>query len=129
MSHPHPPSLVFWQDLNPFLVPLLAPTEVSQKVLIIDGGMTAYHIWDAIATTPSLSALSHVDMKGADFLFPAKIDTDPHERSKMMEIMASRVRGFRRDAKVMDERGVDKSSGARRLRIARVIYPIRTRFH
>jgi glycine/D-amino acid oxidase-like deaminating enzyme len=51
-------------------------------------------------------------MKGADFFFPSPIEEDKSQTSKMMEIMASGVRGFRRDPTIIQERGVDEGYGA-----------------
>ena len=73
--------------------------------------MTAYHIWDAIAASPGLAELSGVRMKGADFFFPGPVENDPHETNKMLEIMSSGVRGFRRDANIIKEQSIDKSFG------------------
>ena len=74
--------------------------------------MVAYHIWDAIAASSALSELSGVRMKGADFFFPSKIEEDMEQMSKMLELMSSGVRGFRRDAEIIKERNVDESYGA-----------------
>ncbi|KAI0102457.1 nucleotide-binding domain-containing protein [Nemania sp. FL0031] len=74
--------------------------------------MTAYHIWDAIASIPSLSQESGVRMMPSDFFFLDKIENDPHESSKMAEIKASGVRGFYRGADIIEDRGVDPSYGA-----------------
>lgn len=51
-------------------------------------------------------------MKGADFFFPVPIEKDPNQLSKMLEIMSSGVRGFRRDASIIKERGINPSYGA-----------------
>ena len=69
--------------------------------------MEAYHIWDAIAASKELSEVSGVRMKGADFFFPRSIEEDAQQMSKMLEIMSSGVRGFRRDAGIIKERYVD----------------------
>ncbi len=74
--------------------------------------MTAYHIWDAIASIPSLSRESGVRMMPSDFFFPENVDEDPRQYSKMAEIMASGVRGFYRGSDIIDDRGVDPSYGA-----------------
>jgi D-amino-acid oxidase len=74
--------------------------------------IVAYHIWDAIAASKSLSELAGVRMKGADFFFPAPIEEDMHEMSKMLEILGSGIRGFRRDPAIIQERRVSKSYGA-----------------
>ena len=74
--------------------------------------MVSYHIWDAIAAVPELAAASGVRMKGADFFFPYPVEHDLAQLHKMREIMASGVRGFRRDARLAEERRVDPSYGA-----------------
>ncbi|KAK8038793.1 hypothetical protein PG993_007204 [Apiospora rasikravindrae] len=74
--------------------------------------MTAYHIWDGIASIPGLSDASGVRMMPSDFFFPAPVETDAAQHSKMVEIMASGVRGFYHGADLMTERDVDPSYGA-----------------
>ncbi|KAI1471013.1 FAD dependent oxidoreductase [Daldinia caldariorum] len=74
--------------------------------------MTAYHIWDGIASIPALSEASGVRMMPSDFFFPEPVESDKAQVSKMTEIMASGVRGFYRGADIIDERGVDPSYGA-----------------
>ncbi|KAM7212575.1 D-aspartate oxidase [Rhypophila decipiens] len=74
--------------------------------------MVAYHIWDAIAASKELSELAGVRMKCADFFFPVPVEQDPAQMSKMLEIIASGVRGFRRDPAIIAERRVDQNYGA-----------------
>lgn len=74
--------------------------------------IVAYHIWDAIAALGQLSEDSGVRMKGADFFFPCPIEDDMQQMSKMLEIMSSGIRGFRRDANIIRERGIDPAYGA-----------------
>ncbi|KAI1374723.1 FAD dependent oxidoreductase [Hypoxylon crocopeplum] len=74
--------------------------------------MTAYHIWDGIASIPALSEASGVRMMPSDFFFPDPVDSDKAQVEKMTEIMASGVRGFYRGADIIDERGVDPAYGA-----------------
>ncbi|KAI1132625.1 nucleotide-binding domain-containing protein [Nemania abortiva] len=74
--------------------------------------MTAYHIWDAIASIPSLSQESGVRMMPSDFFFLDKVESDPKQSSKMAEIMASGVRGFYRGSDIIEDRGIDPSYGA-----------------
>lgn len=74
--------------------------------------MTAYHIWDAIAAMPDLSDESGVRMMPSDFFFPDKIENDDAQHSKMLEIMASGVRGFYRGSDIIKERRVNPSYGA-----------------
>ncbi|KAI1389236.1 FAD dependent oxidoreductase [Hypoxylon trugodes] len=74
--------------------------------------MTAYHIWDGIASIPGFSDASGVRMMPSDFFFPEPVESDKAQVSKMTEIMASGVRGFYRGADIIDERGIDPSYGA-----------------
>ncbi|KAI0407997.1 nucleotide-binding domain-containing protein [Xylaria palmicola] len=74
--------------------------------------MTAYHIWDAIASNPALSQESGVRMMPSDFFFFDKIENDPAQYSKMAEIAASGVRGFYRGTDIIEDRGIDPSYGA-----------------
>ncbi|KAF2267221.1 nucleotide-binding domain-containing protein [Lojkania enalia] len=74
--------------------------------------MTAYHIWDGIASIPELSDASGVRMMPSDFFFPNEVEADPSQVSKMEEIMASGVRGFRRSLDILEERGINPSYGA-----------------
>ncbi|KAI1452277.1 FAD dependent oxidoreductase [Annulohypoxylon moriforme] len=74
--------------------------------------MTAYHIWDGIASIPSLSEASGVRMMPSDFFFPEPVESDKAQVEKMTEIMASGVRGFYKGADIIDERGIDPSYGA-----------------
>ncbi|ETS78669.1 hypothetical protein PFICI_08522 [Pestalotiopsis fici W106-1] len=74
--------------------------------------MTAYHVWDAIASIPVIGQESGVRMMPSDFFFPCPVEEDDAQYSKMMEIMASGVRGFYRGADLIDERRVDPSYGA-----------------
>ncbi|GAP83699.2 putative FAD dependent oxidoreductase [Rosellinia necatrix] len=74
--------------------------------------MTAYRIWDAIASIPALSQESGVRMMPSDFFFPENIENDAKQSSKMAEIMMSGVRGFYRGSDIIDDRGVDPSYGA-----------------
>ncbi|KAI2640978.1 FAD dependent oxidoreductase [Xylaria nigripes] len=74
--------------------------------------MTAYHIWDAIASNPALSRDSGVRMLPADFFFLDKIENDPGQYSKMLETVNAGVRGFHRGADIIEKRGIDKSYGA-----------------
>lgn len=74
--------------------------------------MVAYHIWDAIAASPELSELSGVRVKREDFFFPTNIEDDAVQMSKMFELASSGVRGFRRDATIIKERGVSDAYGA-----------------
>lgn len=74
--------------------------------------MTAYHVWDGIASIPALRDASGVRMMPSDFYFPENVDNDPAQRSKMTEIMASGVKGFYRGSDLIDERGIDPDYGA-----------------
>ncbi|KAK8053995.1 hypothetical protein PG996_013296 [Apiospora saccharicola] len=81
----------------------------------------SYHIWDAIAATAAASRnddrwsieRAGVRMKHVNFFFPEPVEANPGETAKMLEIMASGVRGFRRDAAaIMKERRVSRDYGA-----------------
>ncbi|EKG14390.1 FAD dependent oxidoreductase [Macrophomina phaseolina MS6] len=72
--------------------------------------MVAYHIWDALATADPTA--SGVRMKTADFFFPMPVEKDETQMAKMVELMASGVRGFRHDARIIEETGVDRTYGA-----------------
>ena len=75
--------------------------------------MIAYHIWDVIASSSDLAAeTTGVRIKSANFFFPENIETHPRELAKMLEISASGVRGFHRDANIIKERRVDEKYGA-----------------
>lgn len=74
--------------------------------------MTAYHIWDGIASVPALSEASGVRMMPSDFFFPDQVEKDDAQLAKMKEIMASGVRGFYRGSDLIDERNVDIAYGA-----------------
>lgn len=74
--------------------------------------MTAYHVWDAIASVPSLSQESGVRMMPSDFFFLEQIEKDAEQYAKMQEIMASGVKGFYRGSDIIDERGIDPAYGA-----------------
>ncbi|KAH7032386.1 nucleotide-binding domain-containing protein [Macrophomina phaseolina] len=73
--------------------------------------MAAYYIWDAIASYKPLAELSGVRMKPAGFFFPVPIEQDADQLSKMHEIMASGVRGFRRNTKIIQERRANVDYG------------------
>jgi len=75
--------------------------------------VVAYHIWDAIAASPELADESGVRMKGADFFFPCPIEEDMAQMSKMLEIMSAGIRGFRPDSRIIQERQINPSYGAK----------------
>ncbi|KAK8023169.1 nucleotide-binding domain-containing protein [Apiospora marii] len=80
----------------------------------------SYHIWDAIAAAAASRnddrwsiGRAGVRMKHVNFFFPEPVEANPAETAKMLEIMSSGVRGFRRDAAaIMQERRVSPSYGA-----------------
>jgi glycine/D-amino acid oxidase-like deaminating enzyme len=51
-------------------------------------------------------------MKEADFFFPVPVEQDSKQMSKMLEILSSGVRGFRRDLVIIKERRVNPAYGA-----------------
>ncbi|KZV88634.1 nucleotide-binding domain-containing protein [Exidia glandulosa HHB12029] len=73
--------------------------------------MIAYHVWDAISSTPGVAARSGVKMKPSCFFFPCAVEDDAAQAKKMREIMACGVRGFRRDVSIITEQGVDPTFG------------------
>lgn len=73
--------------------------------------MVTYHVWNAIASEPNIAKASGVSMKPGDFFFPCPIEDDAKELSKMKEIMASDVVGFRRDRNLIHKRRVDPRHG------------------
>ncbi|KAJ7141739.1 nucleotide-binding domain-containing protein [Mycena crocata] len=73
--------------------------------------MTAYHIWDGIASIPYLSQASGVRMLPSTFFFPTAVEKDPAQYSKMKETMASGIRGFRRDPRLVEERRCNRAYG------------------
>ncbi|ERF71806.1 hypothetical protein EPUS_01721 [Endocarpon pusillum Z07020] len=73
--------------------------------------MDAYHVYNALASEPNIAKASGVSMKSGDFFFPCPIEEDVEELSKMEEIMASGVVGFRRDRNLVQERLVDPRHG------------------
>ncbi|KAJ7176953.1 nucleotide-binding domain-containing protein [Mycena filopes] len=73
--------------------------------------MTSYHIFDALAAMPEVSKAAGIRMMPSDFFFPTAVENDPEQDSKMREIMASGVRGFRRDTRLIEERRCDPTYG------------------
>ncbi|KAI1788586.1 FAD dependent oxidoreductase [Ganoderma leucocontextum] len=74
--------------------------------------MVSYHIWDAIAAKPDLAREAGVSVKPSDFFFPFRVETDANQLSKMKEIAASGVRGFRHTPAIIKERDINKDYGA-----------------
>ncbi|KAF2180389.1 nucleotide-binding domain-containing protein [Zopfia rhizophila CBS 207.26] len=68
--------------------------------------MIAYHIWDGIASVPELGEAAGVRMKQSAFFFPKPVEEDPDQHEKMLEIIASGVRGFVRSPEILEKRGV-----------------------
>ncbi|KAJ7186150.1 nucleotide-binding domain-containing protein [Mycena filopes] len=73
--------------------------------------MTSYHIFDALAAIPEVSKAAGIRMMPSDFFFPTAVEKDPEQDSKMREIMASGVRGFRRDVRLIEERRCNPTYG------------------
>lgn len=73
--------------------------------------MDAYHAWDAIAAVPELQRASGVRMMPSGFFFPTAVENDAAQHAKMVEIVASGVRGFRRERRILEQRGVDPGYG------------------
>jgi glycine/D-amino acid oxidase-like deaminating enzyme len=51
-------------------------------------------------------------MMPSDFFFLDNVENDPQQHSKMVEIMASGVRGFYKGSDIIEDRGIDPSYGA-----------------
>ncbi|THU81931.1 FAD dependent oxidoreductase [Dendrothele bispora CBS 962.96] len=73
--------------------------------------MTSYKIFDDIASSPELSKASGVRMMPVNFFFPAPIEDIPEQFCKMKEIMSSGIRGFKRDAGLIQQRGISPTYG------------------
>ena len=74
--------------------------------------MVTYHILDAMAASSTLAEKSGVRMKPAGFFFPFPVEENPTQTSKMHEIIASGVRGFRHDPAIIKERRINTGYGA-----------------
>ena len=74
--------------------------------------MTAYRVWDAIASDPKRAAISGVQMKQSNFFFPFPIEENPAQYSKMAEIEKSGIRGFARSPDLIHKAGIDPRFGA-----------------
>jgi D-amino-acid oxidase len=74
--------------------------------------MVAYHIFQGIASIPSLSQKSGIKMLPSAFFYHSQIESRKQDHSKMTEIIASGVRGFHRDpTRLVDDNCVSKSYG------------------
>ncbi|KAG7092991.1 hypothetical protein E1B28_009290 [Marasmius oreades] len=73
--------------------------------------MTAYHIYNGIASDPELSKDSGIRMMPSNFYFPHHIDGDLFQSGKMKEMMASGVVGFRRGLELVTEHNIDPTHG------------------
>ncbi|KAI4195298.1 MAG: hypothetical protein LQ350_007279 [Teloschistes chrysophthalmus] len=74
--------------------------------------MVAYHIWDAIAASDELSQTSGVRMKSSNFFFPGRVEDSPVQLKKMKDLMASGIKGFRHDPKIIQDRQINEKFGA-----------------
>lgn len=72
--------------------------------------MVAYHIWAAIAV--AVGPKSGVRMKKACFFFPKRLQDDPRQHGKMLEIQNSGVYDFSRSADLIKEHGINPDYGA-----------------
>ena len=73
--------------------------------------MVSYGIYAQMAANPALSAASGVVMRSANFFFMEPVNDSPKHLHKMREVQKSGVDGFRHDAKLAVERGVNPSYG------------------
>ncbi|KAH8880778.1 FAD dependent oxidoreductase [Thozetella sp. PMI_491] len=73
--------------------------------------MVSYRIWDGLASDPAVREERGVRMKPSAFFFPVPIEEDADQLSKMEEIMAAGVRGFRRSPDILEQRRVDSTHG------------------
>ncbi|RYF42858.1 MAG: FAD-binding oxidoreductase, partial [Cytophagaceae bacterium] len=71
----------------------------------------AYEVWADIAAHEELAKAVGVVMRQADFLFTKKVDEDEGLLAKMRKIRESGARGFRRDAAIIAEQGLDPTCG------------------
>jgi D-amino-acid oxidase len=73
--------------------------------------LQSYDIWAAIATDAKMSREAGVRMRKTDFFFRTLIEEDPGQFKKMQEIAKTRVQGFKRDAGLIEERGINQDFG------------------
>lgn len=74
--------------------------------------ITAYKIWDAIASDPNRAAISGVQMRTSNFFFPSPIEDNAAQLMKMREIEGSGIRGFARAPNLIQKSGIDPRYGA-----------------
>ncbi|KAL2818154.1 FAD dependent oxidoreductase [Aspergillus cavernicola] len=73
--------------------------------------MINYHIWDTIATLPSLSKASGVRMKRANFFFTHRIADNPALLQKTEEMRTSGIRGFTHATNLIHKHGINPAYG------------------
>lgn len=73
--------------------------------------MVSYKIWESIAADPKLAALVGVKMLRSAFFFTKKLADDPQQYNKMLEIERSGVKGFCRDAGIIQSESVNVAQG------------------
>ena len=69
--------------------------------------LLSYDIWTAVAENPTLSQAAGVRMRRSDFYFRTKLEDDPTQFKKMLEIKNSRIKGFVRGTHLVKERGIN----------------------
>lgn len=69
--------------------------------------MSSYHVFSHMAADPVLASRFGVRMRQSTFFFPFKVAESEAQRKKMREIQRSGVAGFRHDAKIVHEVGLE----------------------
>jgi D-amino-acid oxidase len=73
--------------------------------------MLSYDCYAAIAEDPAMAAASGVQMRLANFYFPAKLEEDDVQLNKMLEIAAAGVQGFRRSMDIIEDYNIGPGQG------------------
>jgi D-amino-acid oxidase len=73
--------------------------------------LVAYDVWSAIAADPKLSYASGVRMRRSDFFFRERVEDNPLQLKKMLEIKATSIKGFVRSPNLIHERGINPDYG------------------
>src|SRR5271170_7336836 len=73
--------------------------------------LVAYDVWSAIAADPKLSYASGVRMRRSDFFFRERVEDNPLQLKKMLEIKSTSIKGFVRNAHLIQDRGINPDYG------------------
>ncbi|KAH6647124.1 FAD dependent oxidoreductase [Truncatella angustata] len=73
--------------------------------------MVGYYIFKGLAAETSFATSCGIKTVSSTFFSRSRIEDIPDKYQKMIEIQASGVQGFRRDDKILQERGIDASAG------------------